>query len=115
MSRPITPPSGATRWTDPISPARGSIARRCTRPATAAPYQATWSSVAAGTYTLTARATDNSGAATTSAAVTITVDAPPTVSLTAPSSGASFTAPAAIALAAMASDSDGTVSRVDFY
>jgi chitinase len=40
---------------------------------TAAPYSYTWSNVAAGTYTITAKATDNSGAVTTSAAVTIVV------------------------------------------
>ncbi|WP_205510535.1 glycosyl hydrolase family 18 protein [Longitalea arenae] len=40
---------------------------------TAAPYSYTWTNVAAGSYTITARATDNSGAVTTSAAVTITV------------------------------------------
>jgi hypothetical protein len=40
---------------------------------------------------------------------------PPTVSLTSPASGASFTAPATIGLAASASDSDGSVSKVDFY
>ncbi len=38
-----------------------------------APYGLTWSNVAAGTYTLTAQATDNLGAVTTSAAVTIQV------------------------------------------
>ncbi len=40
---------------------------------------------------------------------------PPTVNLTAPSSGASFTAPANITLNATASDSDGTINRVEFY
>jgi chitinase len=40
---------------------------------TAAPYSYTWSNVAAGTYTITAKATDNSGAVTTSTAATITV------------------------------------------
>lgn len=39
----------------------------------AAPYTYTWSNVAAGSYSITAKATDNSGAATTSAAVTIAV------------------------------------------
>ncbi|HEU4551687.1 MAG TPA: glycosyl hydrolase family 18 protein [Chitinophaga sp.] len=39
---------------------------------TAAPYTYTWSNIAAGTYTLTAKATDDKGAVTTSAAVTIT-------------------------------------------
>jgi hypothetical protein len=45
--------------------------------ATAAPYGYTWTNVAAGTYTLTAVATDNLGATTTSAAVTVTVTNPP--------------------------------------
>ena len=40
---------------------------------------------------------------------------PPTVSLTAPVTGASFTAPATINLTATAADSDGTVSKVEFY
>lgn len=37
------------------------------------PWAFTWSNVPAGTYTLTAKATDNSGAVTTSAPITITV------------------------------------------
>jgi hypothetical protein len=40
---------------------------------TTAPYTSQWNVGAAGTYTLTARATDNSGAVTTSSPVTITV------------------------------------------
>jgi hypothetical protein len=86
---------------------------------TSAPYSVTWSNVAAGTYALTARATDNTGAATTSAAVTVTVNAaanqPPTVAITSPANGATFTAPASITIAANAADGDGTVARVDFF
>ena len=41
-------------------------------------------------------------------------NAAPSVSLTAPSDGASFVAPATVAVAADASDSDGTIDRVDF-
>src|SRR5881275_518467 len=37
----------------------------------------------------------------------------PTVSLTAPMNGATFGAPATISISANASDSDGTISRVD--
>ncbi len=38
-----------------------------------APYSINWTNLPAGTYTLTARATDNAGAITTSAVVTVTV------------------------------------------
>jgi chitinase len=150
--------------------------------ATASPYAYTWSNVTTGTYTLTAKATDNGGAVTTSAAVTIVVgtgggtgcngiatwsatavyvagnqvvynnkiyeakwwtqnnqpdvntgdglpwkyisdcsgggggnNTAPVVTLTAPASGASFTAPATITISATASDADGSVSKVGFY
>jgi hypothetical protein len=82
-----------------------------------APYAMTWSGVAAGTYALTARATDDRGAVATSAPVSVTIrppNAPPSVALTAPADGATYTGPASVALAATASDSDGTVVRVDF-
>src|SRR6185503_19430026 len=42
-------------------------------------------------------------------------NAPPTVSLASPAGGATFTAPASVSIAASASDSDGTVARVDFF
>lgn len=45
---------------------------------TTSPYSYTWTGVAAGTYSITAKATDNSGAVTTSAAVSVTVNAAPT-------------------------------------
>jgi chitinase len=40
---------------------------------------------------------------------------PPSVSLTDPLQGASFTAPASITLNATATDSDGSIARVEFY
>ena len=40
---------------------------------------------------------------------------PPTVSLTSPAPGSTYTAPATVALAATASDADGTIARVDFF
>ncbi len=83
------------------------------------PYTYSWTGVAAGTYTLTAKATDNLGAVTTSSTVNVTVAAPtnqsPTVSLTSPVNNAIFSAPATISIAATASDVDGTVASVDFY
>ena len=45
---------------------------------TTSPYSYAWTNAAPGTHTLTARATDNSGAATTSAAITLTVTVPAT-------------------------------------
>ena len=40
---------------------------------------------------------------------------PPTVAITSPTNGASFTAPATVSLIASASDSDGTVTNVAFF
>jgi RHS repeat-associated protein len=87
---------------------------------TTAPYTFVWTNVPAATYSLTARATDNKGATgTSSPAVTITVavpsNNPPTVSITNPANGATLTAPANVTISASASDSDGTVSKIDFY
>jgi hypothetical protein len=82
------------------------------------PYSFAWSSVAAGSYTLTAVAHDADGGRTTSTPVGITVNGPnqpPTVSLTSPASGATFSAPASITLAASASDPENRMARVDFF
>jgi len=78
-------------------------------------FSITWSNVAAGSYSLTAVATDNLGGTTTSAPVNIIVNAPPSVSLTSPSNGAVFTPPASMTITATASDSDGSVSGVSFF
>ena len=88
-----------------------------------APYSYTWNVTTAGTYSITAKATDNAGAATTSSGVSVTVttntttpiNQAPTVSLTSPANGTSVNAPASIVIAATAADADGTVSKVDFY
>ena len=86
---------------------------------TASPYSVVWGGVAAGTYALTARATDNKGAATTSATVTIVVappvNIPPAIAMTNPPNGAAYAAGSSVVIAASASDADGTISRVDFY
>jgi hypothetical protein len=84
---------------------------------TTAPYTLTWNSVAAGTYTLTARATDNLGATTTSTASTVTVSAgntPPTANITSPADGTVFAWKPTITITATASDPDGTVTKVEF-
>ncbi len=81
-----------------------------------APYTFSWVGAPTGAYALTAVAVDNSGRATLSSTVNVTVTgAAPTVTLTAPADGATANAPASIALTATAGDSDGTVAKVEFY
>jgi len=84
---------------------------------TSAPYNFTWNGITAGTYTLTARATDDLGGATTSAASTITVgtsNIAPTVSITSPADGAVFPWKPTLTITAAANDPDGTVTKVEF-
>src|SRR5713226_3357487 len=85
--------------------------------ATVAPYSVALTNLATGTHTLTARATDNVGLSTTSAAVSIIiiVDTPPTVTITGPANNAVFIAPANITVTATAGDADGNVAKVDFF
>ncbi|MDW3094990.1 MAG: Ig-like domain-containing protein [Gammaproteobacteria bacterium] len=87
---------------------------------TTAPYSFTWNGATEGAHSLTAIATDNEAATTTSAAININVNTPaanvdPTVAITAPAANATFTLGDAINITASASDSDGTVTSVDFY
>jgi regulation of enolase protein 1 (concanavalin A-like superfamily) len=88
---------------------------------TTSPFSATWSAAPAGTYSLTAVATDADGGTATSTAVTVTVgggsttNQPPTVTWTAPASGTSVTSPASLTLTANASDPEGRMARVEFY
>ncbi|MDP9846929.1 glycoside hydrolase family 48 protein [Streptosporangium lutulentum] len=51
---------------------------------------------------------------TTCGGTTPPVNQPPTAAITSPSAGATFTAPATVAIAANAADGDGTVAKVDF-
>src|SRR5262249_29133986 len=73
-----------------------------------------WTPGAPGSFSLTAVATDNLGATTTSAAVSVTADSAPTVSITAPAGGATISSPPAITVSANAADSDGTITQVQF-
>lgn len=82
---------------------------------TTAPYAFTWGNVAGGTYTLAAKAIDDKGAVTTSATITVKVNKPPTVALSAPADNTVLVTPASATITATASDSDGSVSKVEFY
>jgi hypothetical protein len=87
---------------------------------TASPYSASWNTtgVANGSHTITAIARDASGNTQTSSSVTVTVSntvpdtTAPTVTVTAPSAGATVSGP--VSLTATASDNSGTVSGVQF-
>jgi hypothetical protein len=85
--------------------------------ATSSPFQVT-AQFAPGTHSISAQATDNQGATGFSTPVTFTATAsntPPTVSLTNPSDGASFSGPTNLTLTASASDPDGSVAKVEFF
>ena len=82
-------------------------------------YTHTWGGVAAGTYTIKAVATDDDGATATATITVIVTGAStnkvPVISITSPANNAIFTAPASIAINANATDSDGSISKVEFF
>jgi hypothetical protein len=72
--------------------------------------------LAAGSYTFSARASDNANAKSDSSPVLVSVLAnPPVAQLTSPKAGSLFNYPAAIPLVATASDPDGTIAKVEFF
>lgn len=83
-----------------------------------APFSFNWTSIIDGTYTIRAKAYDNTGLTSISIPVTITVNTsntPPTVSIITPLTGTHYTAPASISISASTSDSEGPISKVEFY
>lgn len=83
-------------------------------------YGMTWSGATPGQHVLTAVATDDDGATRTSATVSITVNVvssnqPPTVALTQPADGATFTFGEPITITASADDPDGSIAGVEFF
>ncbi len=84
---------------------------------TSAPYNFSWTSVGAGSYSLTAQVVYDSGStvASTAANVTVTNVPLPSIALTAPANGASYAAPATINLAASVTANGHTITGVQFY
>ena len=87
-------------------------------PSTASPFYMLWSNVPAGSYILTAIATDTAGLTATSAPVNISVTNPPpvpfTVSFWYPTNGQVFLAPATIGVHAKVTDSN-VVNTVQYF
>jgi uncharacterized protein (DUF2141 family) len=78
-----------------------------------APFTLTASNLTSGAYALTAIATA-AGISATSTVVNITVDTPPSVTITNPLNNATLSAPANVTILASASDSDGSVTNMQF-
>jgi hypothetical protein len=90
--------------------------------ASSAPYSFNWDNVAAGIYSLTAIATDNQNARTVSSAVSISVlnktttpNKHPIIHIYNPRKGTSYDNLSTVTIDAVASDPDGTISKVEFY
>jgi uncharacterized protein YjbI with pentapeptide repeats len=86
----------------------------------AAPYSFDWTPPVTGTFVITAKAYDFDGGVTTSQPVTVNVVPPannvsPTVTITAPANNATINRSSGTTIRATASDSDGTIIKVEFY
>jgi WD40 repeat protein len=85
---------------------------------TTAPYGFKWAGVPKGSYTLTARATDDLGTVGRSAVRTVTVtlpNRPPTARITSPPDGALITPRPRLTITATASDPEGRLRKVEFF
>lgn len=85
---------------------------------TTSPYSIAWANVAQGTYTIIAIAYSNNNTSTLSASRMITVNAAtlPTVSLTQPTNGTTFTGVANVSLTATATAANGaSITKVEFF
>jgi hypothetical protein len=87
------------------------------------PYSITWANPGVGTYSLTAVATDNFGMQSTSSAISISVtevevpgeNQPPSVVISSPQKGKIFESSYDIEIEIVATDSDGSISKVELY
>jgi hypothetical protein len=83
---------------------------------TNAPYGWTWSNVAAGNYTLSAKAVYDAASVVSSAVANVAVGSPlPAIALSSPLQGSSYTGPASIGLAAGVTANGHSITAVEFY
>jgi hypothetical protein len=92
----------------------GSVTGTVTTGDTNGNYAFSWPLATAGSYTLTAIATDSLGNTTTSAPVQITLDLPAVVELNSPTNGSVFLGPVTIQFTARATNSFGSIAQVEF-
>jgi hypothetical protein len=113
---PVSLAANATSFSSTVAAVRFLANGFVIGTASAAPYTASWTPSAAGTYSVVAEAIDAVGNVATSAPVVVTVTAnqPPIVTLTAPVNGSVLRVSSGVALRASASDPDGTISQVQF-
>ncbi|ANH68026.1 hypothetical protein ABE85_11385 [Mitsuaria sp. 7] len=103
--------SGGIAWVEYFTASGSRIGS-----ATAAPFEYVWSGLGAGTYDVVARVVDNDGGTGSSGATRFRVNALPSTTVTAPAENQVFAGPkSSIFISADASDSDGTVQRVEFH
>lgn len=79
------------------------------------PYGFLWQPQATGTYRIAALAFDDKNNVVASSSNRVVISAPPSVTITSPADGSTFSAGAPVTLTANASDSDGTVTSVQFF
>ena len=81
----------------------------------AAPWQFLWTNVVAGTYTLTAQATNSLGGTGSATVTNIVVNAMPTISIAPPTNHQTYLEVTNVTITATAADSDGKVTNVQFF
>ena len=81
------------------------------------PYSTTYTFQNLGTYQVAAQVTDNLGDITTTKAINVVVvpEPPPTVNITAPTSGGSTTTGTPVTVTATAASPSGTIAQVQFF
>lgn len=83
---------------------------------TTAPFSFLWKNIPLGTYTITAKATDNIGGTATSLPIQFSItNTPPVVNITTPLNNAKFSPGSNITIDATATDEDGIITKVEFF
>lgn len=113
----ITIKANATQGEEPISKVEFFNEATLLGESILAPFSFTWKDVPVGTYQLSARVTDQGGTIRSSAMISIEVlvSLPPEVSITSPENNQFIPENSNIEITAAATDSDGSISKVEFF